>query len=406
MTNKNKKSDLFMKEINKLKEISGFFKISKIKSNSIKGFSWIYRYEENGKNKTLRSVHLCILKYYVLLNNLDWKIVDEYCANKSMELEKSNYYLFDNGSGILFLDIINKKNSLFNGFWHYKFDEYEIFDINFNNLKSKVQNKELPWIVLNEDNAIKSSERELYLDFESGIYMVKKIKHDIYYTCFQWVFIYEKSDGDYAYIKNDDLNLLKEDILEKKFSWSILDENKCEKSLKENIINLDQIEHFRWSYTGFDKVKKRAYDDVLQGFMWTYRYKKNYKQIELSSINLLELKDKVLNNGLDWIVLDEDMANESLKENKENYEKYDFHTSNNKTGIKNVHKSKDHTKQGFSWCYSQIINKKLHTFSSIDLIKLKDKVLDNGFNWVILDKKLVKESFKENEENMKKFYKN
>ena len=121
---------------------------------------------------------------------------------------------------------------------------------------------------------------------------------------------------------------------------------------------------------------------------------------------MLELKDKVLNKGLDWIVLDDDMANESLKENNENYKKYGFHTSNNKTGIKNVHKSKNHNKQGFSWRYAQIINKNTNKFSSFDLIKLKDKVLANGFNWVILDKKLAKESFKENEENMKRFYKN
>ena len=96
---------------------------------------------------------------------------------------------------------------------------------------------------------------------------LKKIKHNIYYKCFQWAFIYEKSNGDYDYIKNDDLNLLKKDILDKNFSWNILDENKYEKSLEENINNLDLIEHFRWSYTGFYKVKKRAYDDVLQGFM-------------------------------------------------------------------------------------------------------------------------------------------
>ena len=119
------KSELFLKKINELKNISGFSNVSKIKSKTTKGFSWIYRYEENGKNKTLRSVHLCILKYYVLLNNLDWKIVDKYNANKSIELEKSNYNLFDNGSGILFLDIIHNKNSLFNHFWYYKFNNYE-----------------------------------------------------------------------------------------------------------------------------------------------------------------------------------------------------------------------------------------------------------------------------------------
>lgn len=84
--------------------------------------------------------------------------------------------------------------------------------------------------------------------------MVKKIKHDTHHICFQWAFIYEKSNGDFDYIKNDDLNLLKKDVDRKNFSW-IMDRNMYNESLKEDKINLNQIEHFKWSYTGFDKVK-------------------------------------------------------------------------------------------------------------------------------------------------------
>lgn len=399
---KNNKSKIFLEKINQLKDISGFSNVSKIKSKTDKGFSWIYRYKENGNDKTIKNIHLNILKYYVLLNNLEWEIDDKNQANKSIELEKSNYHYYDTGSGILFLDIKNNKNSLFNGFWCYKFDEYEIYNISFNNLKDEVLSKNLPWIVLNKNNADKSSKRDLPLDFESGICMVKKIKHDIYHTCFQWAFIFEKSDGGYDYIKNDNLNLLKKDILKKDFTWNILDENKYEKSLKENKINLDKIEHFEWTYTGFDKVKKRVYDNILQGFLWTYRYKKNYKQIQLSSINLIELKKKVLDNGLDWVILDEDKASESLRENMENFEKYGFKTNCNTTGIKHVYKSKNNSKQGFSWCYKKIINKETYKFSSVDLRILKQKVLNNDLDWIILDEDKAKESFMDNLKNFKK----
>ena len=397
------KLELFLKALDEANDTSGFFNVSKIKYSTYKGFGWHYRYNENGKKKTLSSAHLCVLKYYVFLNNLEWKITNEDKANKSMELEKSNYYLYDNGSGILFLDRITDKNSFLKGFWRYKFDEYVIYDINFCDLKGKVQNLKLPWIILNKNNAIKSSEINLSLNFESGIFMVKKIKHDTYHSCFQWAFIFEKSNGNYDFIKNEDLNLLKKEVLEKNFSWDIIEKNNYEESLKENQINLDLIEHFKWYYTGIDKVKKRKYDDVLQGFLWTYRYKKNYKQIELSSINLLELKTKVLNNGLDWIVLDEDMANESLRENKINFQKFGFRNFSNKTGIKYVYKSKNGSKQGFEWRYKKIINKKRYSFYSIDLRKLKQKVLDNGFDWIILDEHKANNSFKENEENIKKY---
>lgn len=398
-----KKSELFLKKLNELNDISGFLNVSKIKYDTVKGFEWHYRYKENGKDKIIRNVHLCILKYYVLLNNLDWKIIDKNMAAKSIELEKSNYHLYDNGLGILFLDIITNENSLFNGFLCYKFDNYMIYGISINKLKNKVQNEKLPWIVLNENNAMESSKKEFPLNFESGIYMVKKIKHDIYHICFQWAFIYEKSNGDYDYIKNDDLNLLKNEILQNNFSWIINDKSKYKISINENKINLEKIEHFKWSYTGFYNVKKRVYDDILQGFLWIYRYKKNYKQIELSSTNLLQLKEKVLKNNFEWKILDENKANESLKENMKNLKKYGFRTNNNKSGIKNVYKSKNKSKQGFGWCYNKMINKKSYNFYSRDLRILKEKVLDNGFDWVILDEDKANKSFKENLENIEKY---
>ena len=237
--------------------------------------------------------------------------------------------------------------------------------------------------------------------------MVAKIKHDIYHIPFQWVYIYENSNGEYDYIKNEDLNKLKKEVIKNNFSWKIIDENKFKNAINENKSNLSNIKHFKWSYTGFYRVKKRSYDEILQGFLWTYRYKKNYKQTELSSINLLDLKQKVLDNGLEWKIIDENKAKESLKKNEENFKKYGFYTNRNKTGILHVYKSKKRkTKQGFIWCYKQVINKKRYGFSSIDLEKLKENVLRNNLEWDVIDENRAKKSFKENEENMKKYYKN
>ena len=55
-----KKSDLFLKLVNEIDNISGFLNVSKVKSNTIKGFEWTYRFKEKGQNKTLRSVHLSV----------------------------------------------------------------------------------------------------------------------------------------------------------------------------------------------------------------------------------------------------------------------------------------------------------------------------------------------------------
>lgn len=148
---------------------------------------------------------------------MPWKIIDESQAKKSVDLEKSKYFLFDKGYGILFLDIINKLYNPFNGFWHYKFRDNEFYDISLENLKRKVLTNHLPWIILNKEHVSDSFKMDLTNDFESGGYMVNKIRHDQYNTLIQWVYIYEKDD-EFNFIINEDLTKLKATVDKKGFS--------------------------------------------------------------------------------------------------------------------------------------------------------------------------------------------
>ena len=70
------------------------------------------------------------------------------------------------------------------------------------------------------------------------------------------------------------------------------------------------------------------------------------------------------------------------------------------TGIHRVSKNKDkrHT-QGFKWIYQYYKDGKRHGIFSVDLCKLKQKVLEKGLPWEIVDKEKSKKSFIENEKN-------
>lgn len=403
MTENNKKSELFLKKINEIKNISGFLNVFKHKSDNNKGFKWVYTYKKDGKSCHITSVHLFVLKYLVTSKNLPWEIIDESQAKKTIELEESKYYLYDNGSGILFVDIIEELYNPFKGFWHYKFRKNEFYDINLENLKRKVLKNHLPWIILNEKHTLNSFKKDLTHYFESGICMVNKIIHNEFTNSLQWVYVYEKNEK-FNFIKSDDLIKLKNNIEQNGFIWKITDNLKYESSLNENNSNLKQIERNKWAFTGIHRVKKRKDERVLQGFLWNYRFKQMGNKVEFSSTDLNKLKEKVLKNKLEWKIIDETSAIKSFNENQQNLERFGFSPNMNKTGIYRVYKLKSRSKQGFYWVFSQKINKKSFNFSSVDLKKLKQKVIDNGFEWRVIDKKLAKKSFKENKENMKKYY--
>lgn len=397
----NNKSAKFLCLINEIYDISGFLNVYKRKSNTYKGFKWVYKYKENGEDKFISNIHLFVLKYIVTSKNLPWKVIDESQAKKSIELEESKYSLYDNGFGILFLDIINDSKNPLNGFWRYKFQEFEFFEINLENLKQKVEKYNLPWIILNKYNAFKSFNLDLSQNFKSGIYRVNKIKHNEYNYLFQWVYI--KDDNNFLVC--DDLIELKEKVLNNNLNWIIINNDSYQKSIKENELNLNGIAHEKWAYTGIYRVRKQKQVGVLQGFAWVYRFKHKGNVVELSSVDLNKLKQKVIKNNYEWLILDESAACNSFKINNENFEKFGFNVNKNKTGIYRVFKTKENTsKQGFYWTFSQKIDGKRFSFTSYNLLKLKQKVINNGFEWIVVDKKLEKESFKENERNMKKYY--
>ena len=66
------------------------------------------------------------------------------------------------------------------------------------------------------------------------------------------------------------------------------------------------------------------------------------------------------------------------------------HTS---TGIYGVTKCNDKSKQGFSWRYAFYKEgKPLINLCSVDINKLKEKVLAKGWEWIVVDEQKAKDT--------------
>ena len=130
---------------------------------------------------------------------------------------------------------------------------------------------------------------------------------------------------------------------------------------------------------------------------WSYQYYENSRLRRIVSVNLYKFKVIVLEKGLDWIEFT-DEASELVLKYKETYDDSTL-VRENKTGFFRVTKRKTNTKQGYTWAYSFKENNQLNFVSSVDISKLKAKVLAKGWEWV----ELTEEASKLVEENSKKF---
>ena len=98
-----------------------------------------------------------------------------------------------------------------------------------------------------------------------------------------------------------------------------------------------------------------------------------------------------------------DEAKELVLKHKETFDESSLERTN-KTGFFRVTKRKTNTKQGFTWAYSFKENNELFFVSSVNISKLKDKVLKKGWEWIELTdeaKELVNENQKELAKNKK-----
>ena len=139
--------------------------------------------------------------------------------------------------------------------------------------------------------------------------------------------------------------------------------------------------------TGFFRVIKADANENMMGYTWQYRI--NYHDVCFNYASLVELKERVIAEGLDWLIVDEELAEKSKQLEKEYW---DTRKKNNTSGIHNVYKHKDKTcKQGFTWQYQfKDENGKKRIMSNVNLDDLKARVLDKGFKWIVFEDMMIK----------------
>ena len=122
----------------------------------------------------------------------------------------------------------------------------------------------------------------------------------------------------------------------------------------------------------------------------------DYYQIKLTSDDFIHHLDGDKTNNEMWNLVP--MTNgehtnlHHINKKRPLHEKISVSKGHNNSGIFRVGKNKNKTfKQGYTWRYVWKENGKSNTIVSADINKLKEKVVERGLDWIILDEDKAKE---------------
>ena len=122
-------------------------------------------------------------------------------------------------------------------------------------------------------------------------------------------------------IQNDLKNYSLQEVLEKYnlsfeeiFKYCLKKNNKYNIEIKKKIeMSVSKSN----TSTGLYRVSKSKRKDTKQGYLWEYTAYVDGKRKKYASTNLNKLYEKIIANGLDWIIVDEDKAKKSYELNDE-----------------------------------------------------------------------------------------
>lgn len=119
--------------------------------------------------------------------------------------------------------------------------------------------------------------------------------------------------------------------------------------------------------------------DLKRGFRWRYTVNVNDEHVEIQSVNLYDLKMKVINKGYEWIEFTK-KATDLVGEERKTYNPYS--NMPNTSGYFRVSKEYNKKyKRGFIWVYQYKENGKPKKISSINIRKLESRVKEKGLIW-------------------------
>ena len=161
----------------------------------------------------------------------------------------------------------------------------------------------------------------------TGFYRVCKNKNNVCKQGFVWVYRFYHNNKRYR-LSSVSLSQLENKVEAQGLAWEIIDEEKAQKSLEEDKKykkktswnegkprSLEQKKKMSKARntTGFYRVCKHKDNQCKQGFIWRYRYSLDSKQKSITAVDLKTLEKKVKKEGLEWEILDDEKAKQSLK---------------------------------------------------------------------------------------------
>ena len=144
----------------------------------------------------------------------------------------------------------------------------------------------------------------------TGYLNVHKIHSESSFQGFSWRYTHTDKNGNRVFFRNVDLNELEKTVIENGLPWKVINKTKAIQSQKENDFYLSNFK--KTTNTGFLGVSKVSHKRVKQGFIYQYNtpYNPNGITSSFGSVSFERLKDKVLNKGLPWGIVDKDKAME------------------------------------------------------------------------------------------------
>lgn len=178
-----------------------------------------------------------------------------------------------------------------------------------------------------EETRKKISESTSKTQNTTGFYRVCKNKNNVCKQGFVWVYRFYHNNKRYR-LSSVSLSQLENKVEAQGLAWEIIDEEKAQKSLEEDKKykkktswnegkprSLEQKKKMSKARntTGFYRVCKHKDNQCKQGFIWCYRYSLDSKQKSITAVDLKTLEKKVKKEGLEWEILDDEKAKQSLK---------------------------------------------------------------------------------------------
>ena len=109
----------------------------------------------------------------------------------------------------------------------------------------------------------------------------------------------------------------KEKIRQANLGKKMSDDSKAKlsHSLRETANSIDyRLNRCKHTKTGIFRLSKENHAETRNGIVWRYKWRKNGKQHRFTSVRLMKLKQKVLENGLEWIIMDKTKYRKCIKE--------------------------------------------------------------------------------------------